>query len=120
MAPSVVLHNMAMETLSPASVRPNTRNCSVCEGSSVTVSGTVTTCATELLGRVGPVIPRLSGSWHAARTAAAAGTSDAFIRARRFDSLNVNGIDPTPRYKKGRQHRLRVDPLAARRTWRPH
>src|SRR2546422_5574621 len=26
MAPSVVLHNMAMETLSPASVRPNTRN----------------------------------------------------------------------------------------------
>src|SRR2546428_7882103 len=98
MAPSVVLHNMAMETLSPASVRPNTRNCRACEGSSVTVSGTMTTCTTELLGRVGPVVPRLSCSWHAARTAAAAGTSDAFMSARRFDSLNVNGIDPTPGY----------------------
>src|SRR2546430_17726929 len=60
----------------------------------------VTTCATELLGRVGPVIPRLSCSWHAARTTAAAGTSDAFMRARRFDSLNVNGIGPIPACKK--------------------
>src|SRR2546426_11393348 len=32
--------------------------------------------------------------------APAAGTSDAFMSARRFDSLNVNGIDPTPGYKK--------------------
>src|SRR2546428_780727 len=69
------------------------------EGSSVTVSGEVTTCTTELLGRVGPVIPRLSCSWHAARTAAAAGTSDAFMSARRLDSLNVNGIAPTPAQK---------------------
>src|SRR2546428_12743654 len=71
------------------------------EGSSVTVSGEVTTCTTELLGRVGPVIPRLSCSWHVASTAAAAGTSDAFMSARRFDSLNVNGIAPTPAQKEG-------------------
>src|SRR5437870_11686382 len=69
----------------------------------------MTTCTTELLGRVGPVVPRLSCSWHAARTAAAAGTSDAFMSARRFDSLNVNGISPTPACKKGRQLRLAVD-----------
>src|SRR5437667_879163 len=99
MAPSVVLHNMAMETLSPASVRPNTRNCSVCEGSSVTVSGTVTTCTTELLGRVGSVIPRLSCSWHAARASAAAETSDAFLSDGRYDKLNVNGISPAHGYK---------------------
>src|SRR2546422_8374972 len=83
------------------------------EGSSVTVSGEVTTCTTELLGRVGPVIPRLSCNWHAARTAAAAGTSDAFMSARRFDSLNVKGIGPTPGYKRAAS----LDSRSIR--WRP-
>src|SRR5438445_8819738 len=63
------------------------------------VSGEVTTCTTVLFGGVGPVTC-LAGSSHAARTAAAAGTSDAFMSARRFDSLNVNGISPAPGYKK--------------------
>src|SRR2546423_12395018 len=73
----------------------------------------MTTCTTELLGRVGPVVPRLSCSWHAARTAAAAGTSDAFMSARRFDSLKVNGIGPTPGYKKAAS----LDSWSIR--WRP-
>src|SRR3989454_9865140 len=60
----------------------------------------MTPCTRGWLGGVGPVAPRLPCGGRGAGTGAAAGTSDAFMSARRFDSLNVNGIDPTPGYKK--------------------
>src|SRR5205809_1960470 len=105
----------ATATLSPAWVRPYARNCRDWYGSSVTVSGETTICTTGLLGWLGPVT--CTGRSHATASMAAARASDAFISARRLDSLNVNGI-ALLRKKRSRQPRLTVDSLAARRTSR--
>src|SRR2546429_2661903 len=79
----------ATATLSPAWVRPYVRNCRDWYGSSVTVSGETTICTTGLLGWLGPVT--CTGRSHATASMPAARASDAFISARRLDSLNVNG-----------------------------
>jgi hypothetical protein len=63
-------------------------------------------------GGFGPMTTE-SGFSHAA-SAAVESTSNR-IRARRWDNLNVKGMTP-PANKKGRQLRLSVDALAARRT----
>jgi hypothetical protein len=56
----------------------------------MTESGEVKTCTT-VFGGLGSVT-RLPGSSHAAQTAAAATTADAFISAKRTESLKVNGM----------------------------
>src|SRR6266550_1304729 len=96
--PPDALQLTATATLSPACVRPYATNCCVWSGSSVTVSGEETICTTELFGGVGAVLR--TGNSHAAN-AAAAMTRGSFMRARRCDSLNVNGIAPTPPHTKG-------------------
>src|SRR5205814_7575408 len=91
--PPDALQVTATATLSPACVRPYATNCCVWSGSSVTLSGEETICTTGLFGGVGSVTR--TGSSHAAN-AAAAMARGSFMRARRCDSLNVNGIAPTP------------------------
>src|SRR3989449_3325495 len=92
-SPPDALQLTATATLSPACVRPYATNCCVWSGSSVTVSGEETICTTGLFGGVGSVAR--TGSSHAAN-AAAAMARGSFMRARRCDSLNVNGIAPIP------------------------
>src|SRR5437879_713584 len=93
----VLDHVTLTATLSPACVRPYATNCRVSYGFSVTLSGTMTTCTTALFGGVGAVLR--TGNSHAA--SAAATTRRGFMRARRTESLNVNGIAPTPPNTKG-------------------
>src|SRR2546426_4678467 len=80
-------------------------------------SGEVTTCTT---GPGGVGLVRRRGFSHAASSAAGRATA-VFESARRFDSLNVNGMGPTPPNEKeppaSTHSRLRWRPGGRREQW---
>src|SRR5438132_5027060 len=115
MVPAEARHVTATDVLSPASVRPKAVNCLICEGTSVMASGETITCTRRALGPTGATI--LAGFSHAATVAVARSRAAHRIRARRWDSLNVNGICVALLQQLGQKKRPPVR-LASLR-WRP-
>src|SRR5205814_7167809 len=119
MLPADALQVTVIGTLFPVSVRPWAMSWMRCEGRSLALSGdkfTTATCVPDSGGVIGV------GFSHAANAAAEPRNTVACrIRARRCDSLNVNGICHSPRAQRFGQTRrppasTNVDSLAARRT----
>src|SRR2546422_258956 len=95
MAPAVTLQLTVIPiAVSPTAVKPTAVKAVVWLGSSVTLFGESCMRETEP-GWLGPTIV-VSAPMQAASAAAEARRTWRCICARRFDSLNVNGIDPLP------------------------
>src|SRR5437870_4121070 len=95
MAPAVTLQLTVIPiAVSPTAVKPTAVKFVVWLGSSVTLFGESCMRETEP-GWLGPTIV-VSAPMQAASAAAEARRTWRCICARRFDSLNVNGIDPLP------------------------
>src|SRR5207244_4110560 len=118
MVPAEARHVTATDVLSPASVRPKAVNCLICEGTRVMASGETITWTRRALGPTGATI--LAGFSHAATVAVARSRAAHRIRARRWDSLNVNGICVALLQQLGQKKKTAsstcVASLAARRT----
>src|SRR6267378_8019203 len=95
MVPAVTLQLTVYPiTVSPMAVKPTAVKSVVWLGSSTTLFGESCRRVTAP-GWLGPTIV-VCAAWQAASAAAEARRTGRYICARRFASLNVNGIDPLP------------------------